>query len=152
MRIEIFVLVLIRNILKYLYSFTTKFTRSDMQKYGLSALQAVKLVNAQSELSPIAAWRKAVQETFPTSESSCTKGCPKGAFLGLCEEGCIKGIPAGAYTKSTKNKNYALKAIALLRENPNQSSSQLWNQISDKKHNSQMDVALALFKEKCIIK
>jgi hypothetical protein len=45
------------------------------------------------------------------------KGCPKGTFLGLCEEGLVKGIPKGNYTKSVKNKKYAIKAVTVLKQN-----------------------------------
>jgi hypothetical protein len=46
--------------------------------------------------------------------SAQKKGCPRGAFLGLCEEGLVKGIPAGNYTTSKDNKAYAVRAAELL--------------------------------------
>ncbi|WP_420865668.1 DUF6979 family protein [Dickeya oryzae] len=49
------------------------------------------------------------------------KSCPLSAFLGLCEDGYIKGIPKGKYTKSYKNKKYAVVAadIVLASDNIN---------------------------------
>ncbi|WP_434751377.1 DUF6979 family protein [Paenibacillus amylolyticus] len=44
------------------------------------------------------------------------KGCPKNAFLGLCEEGLVHNIVSGRYTErsgSQKNKNYAVKAVRI---------------------------------------
>ena len=43
------------------------------------------------------------KEVFMDSKSSQEKGCPKSAFLGLCEEGFIKEISKGKYTSSVKN-------------------------------------------------
>jgi len=39
------------------------------------------------------------------------KGCPRGAFLELCEAGMIKGIASGKYTRSKRNKEYAIDAV-----------------------------------------
>ena len=59
-----------------------------------------------------AQWRRSI----PTSVSAQKKGCPRGAFLGLCEDGLVKGIPAGNYTVSKDNKAYAVRAAELLIE------------------------------------
>jgi hypothetical protein len=83
------------------------------------------------------------------SESSRSKSCPKNAFLGLCEAGVVKGIPKGEYTKSVKNKNYALQAVEILKRDKSisYSPSVLWKELNlgDKIHNSQMHVVLALW-------
>ncbi len=86
---------------------------------------------------------------FSKSITGQKKVCPKGTFLGLCEEGYVKGVPTGNYTKSKKNKSYATKAVRLLKEKPSRADNkkQLWNKAcgsKNKKHNSQMDVVLAL--------
>lgn len=77
------------------------------------------------------------------------KGCPRGAFLGLCEEGLIKGIPCGSYTKSKKNKQYAIDAVEILKENLGKDlgKKELWYKITGNKksYNSQMDIVLELF-------
>jgi hypothetical protein len=54
-----------------------------------------------------------MEKLYPTSPTSRKKDCPRGAFLGLCEEGLVKGIPAGKYTASKDNKAYAVRAAAL---------------------------------------
>ena len=88
------------------------------------------------------------KEVFPT-KSAQEKSCPKNTFLGLCEEGLVNGIPKGNYTKSVKNKEYALKAIAILKQNTQTTFSpkELWEklELGDKSSNSQMDVILALW-------
>ena len=118
-----------------------------MNKYGKSALCAVKSIMEKRASSPVEAWGFAVKNYFPNSVSGQEKGCPKGAFLGLCENGNVKGVPKGNYTKSRLNKGYALQALPLLIQNPNQTEKELWEQISSKNYNHQMSVVLALFNE-----
>jgi hypothetical protein len=81
---------------------------------------------------------------------------PRGAFLGLCEEGLVKGIPAGKYAASKDNKAYAVEAVALLTEDARKwSTGELWRAVSNdpvKAHNSQMDVVMALWKNDLIVR
>jgi hypothetical protein len=121
--------------------------------YALSAITAAKLAS-EKNLTPVDAWAKAVVKEFPNSISSQLKGCPKNAFLGLCEDGLIKGIPRGKYSRSVLNKHYAVTAIEFLREwkNSKLSPLDLWPAVlkkldehSKKQHNSQMNVVLALW-------
>jgi len=79
-----------------------------MNKYGQAAVRAVRLINIGSISSPVDAWERATSEIFGKGTSSQKKGCPRGAFLGLCEDGKVLGIPPGKYTSSTKNKSYAI--------------------------------------------
>ena len=113
-------------------------------KYGQAALLA-----AQSSGNPVDRWLTATATIFPKSPSSQVKGCPKGAFLGLCEEGHVKGIEPGTYTTSKDNKRYALHGLALLQDgHPSDNSRALWNSVMNgrkKAHNSQTDVLLALW-------
>ena len=94
-------------------------------------------------------WKNTSKE-LDFSESMIHKGCPRNAFLGLCSAGLIKNISKGSYTKSILNKNYAEKAIDILKKNPElvENPLDLWNQIQTetKKHNGQMDVVCALWK------
>ncbi len=120
-------------------------------KYGQTAIKAVeihKTINCPKE-----AWKQAALEEM-SSQSAQVKGCPKSAFLGLCETGFVKGIPKGDYTRSKKNKIYAIDAINILKRDGNLSLSaiELWEMINKNgiSHNSQMDVVLALWKEKLI--
>ncbi len=94
----------------------------------------IKAVNLaiQKNLSPVDAWERVVVQEFPGSKESQKKGCPKNTFLGLCEEGKIKGIPNGTYTRSTKNKRYALNAIKILASNSTLTSSELWKEVLKK--------------------
>lgn len=88
---------------------------------------------------------------FPHSDALQEKGCPRGAYLGLCEAGLVAGIPAGKYTRSRDNKRYALRAVELLVAEPSLAETEpkdLWERVMDgesKAYNSQMDVVLALW-------
>ena len=117
-----------------------------MNKYGQTALKAAQ--NYKSSYSITEIYARAAKEIFDT-KSSQEKGCPKGTFLGLCEEGLVKGIPRGNYTKSVKNKEYALQAIEILKwaDNKTYTPKELWAELNlgDKRSNSQMDVVLALW-------
>jgi hypothetical protein len=111
-------------------------------KYGFAAKKAALISG-----NPIESWKIAVKDF--ASESSKTKPCPKNTFLGLCEAGLVKGIPKGNYTKSIKNKEYALKAVTILKQNKEIkfSPKELWEklELGNKRSNSQMDVVLALW-------
>lgn len=118
----------------------------NFNKYGLTALKSVQ--NFRDLYSVKEIWSRSAKEVFDT-KSSQEKGCPKNTFLALCEEGLVKSVPKGKYTKSEKNKNYALKAVSILKVNPKASYTpkKLWEklELGDKRHNSQMDVVLALW-------
>jgi hypothetical protein len=122
-------------------------------KYGLIALEAAKDV-----VNPEKSWSNATKKTYKTI-SSQKKGCPKNVFLGLCEEGLVKGIKPGVYLKNSVanlNKKYALLGVALLKTNPNLSRKELWIKVEEKlkinkRHNSQMDVVLALWESHLIV-
>jgi hypothetical protein len=119
------------------------------KSYGKAACNAATLLACGTVTNPIDAWTSAV---MGMTKSMQRKGCPRNAFLGLCEEGIVRGIrkaPAGTYTNSMKNKAYALRAVEMLRRNPalTRESCALWRQISDgaTHHNGQMDVVIALW-------
>ena len=120
-----------------------------MNKYGDAAVRAVKLYGRLAA-SPQEAWDKATTDLFGVASSSQEKGCPRGAFLGLCEEGLLSGFPKGRYTRSNKNKEYALHALRLLRNRQDLANDLdgLWRAVmngTQKQHNSQMDVVVALW-------
>lgn len=114
-----------------------------MNKYGKAAIKAAK----EGE-NPIESWEKAAIALFKSLDSQ-KKSCPKSTFLGLCEAGLVNGIPKGNYSKSIKNKKYALKAVKILKQHTETRylPKELWEKLDleDKKHNSQMDVVLALW-------
>lgn len=122
-----------------------------MANYGDAAVRAAKLAYEQ-HLAPEEAWRRAAAATFPKSLASQVKGCPKGAFLGLCEVGLVRGIPRGEYTRSQMNKQYAVNAVTALRRAPALAHDRtaLWRSALGatgvKKHNGQIDVVVALWK------
>jgi hypothetical protein len=122
-----------------------------MGKYGISAVEAVRLYTQRVAHSPRDAWERATSSTFGAGTASQCKGCPRDAFLGLCEEGLVKEIEPGNYTQSEKNKRYAVDAVAILRQRPllGASPGLLWSEVlqgESKKHNSQMDVVIALWR------
>ena len=123
-----------------------------MSKYAEAALRATDSI-VKKRLEPLDARQEAVSYVFPGKEASQKKGCPKGAFLGLCEEGYIPGVKRGNYTNSKLNKQYAIDAVEYLRRNKNFpiSANDLWLKIvKNKKHNEQMSVVLALIKSGAI--
>jgi len=124
-------------------------------RYGEAALIAAREA-VSPKVSPAVRWESAMAKLYPTSQAARKKGCPRGAFLGLCEEGLVKGIPAGHYTSSRDNKDYAVRAAALLIEGKQSwSTSALWRTVTNdpaKTHNSQMDVVLALWKNNLILR
>jgi hypothetical protein len=97
-----------------------------------------------------------MQRLYPSSPTARRKSCPRGAFLGLCEEGLVKGIPPGRYASSKDNKAYAVRAAALLIEGKHSwSTNSLWCAVTndpEKTHNSQMDVVMALWKNGLIVR
>lgn len=123
-------------------------------RYGEAALLAAGQGFSASS-NPVVRWDNSMQKLYPTSPTARKKGCPRGAFLGLCEEGLVKGIPAGKYMASKDDKAYAVQAVALLAEGKQSwSVNGLWRAVSsdpEKTHNSQMDVVMALWKNGLIV-
>jgi hypothetical protein len=124
-----------------------------MGKYGETAILAAR--EAAKTQNPVDAWKSAAIATFPNSPASREKGCPKSTFLGLCENGLIVGVESGSFTRSPKNKLYALKAVQFLRQDSGlvNNSKKLWKIAIDganKVENSQMDVVISLWLEQLI--
>lgn len=123
-------------------------------RYGEAALKAAQQ-GPSGDVSPIARWESAMQSLYPTSSTARKKSCPRGAFLGLCEEGLVIGVPAGAYKASRENKAYAVRAVTLLTEGTeHRSTTALWKAVTngaEKTHDSQMDVVLALWNNDLIL-
>jgi hypothetical protein len=127
-----------------------------MNKFAQAAVAAVRLYADSRDLSPRAAWDQATTTLFGPGTASQEKGCPRDAFLGLCEEGLVKGIPGGKYCRSLMNKEYALLAVRLIRDNPtlSQQPAALWQLVlhgTQKAHNGQMDVVVALWHSGLIV-
>lgn len=121
-----------------------------MRKYGVSAVNAIRHYHSGRSSSVVDAWDRAVADAFPDSPSSQRKGSPRGTFLGLCEAGIVDGIPSGRYTNSPKNKLYGLKALELLRAEPELANDKtaLWRAVvgdQETQANHQMDVVVSLW-------
>ncbi len=129
-----------------------------MSKYNQAAIKAVELIHQDISYSPIKAWEIATAEVFGEGTWGAKKGCPKNAFLGLCEEGYVKGVSAGIYNsrKDSKNKGYVIKAVSIIKKNPDllNDKKELWNQVTEGNrisHNYQLDVLEALWKRDYIL-
>lgn len=123
---------------------------SHVNKYAEIAIAATQFVREKKCASPVEAWSQAAAAVFPQSPSSRAKGCPKSAYLGLCEDGYVRGIPRGSYTSGKKNKHYAVKAVRLLNRDSSlaRSSQKLWDAVmsgEEKKPNQQMEVVIGLW-------
>lgn len=117
--------------------------------FGNTALRARELLIEGEASTPRDAWNMAGGELFHRT-TYFSKGCPRAAFIGLCEEGLIKGIPAGDYSAGEKNKKHTLKALQLLKEKANWklNKTQWWNAATKDNpisHNHQLDVLLSLY-------
>jgi hypothetical protein len=109
---------------------------------------------ANQPLTPAEAWQQAAAEVFPHSKPARIKSCPKNAFLGLAAAGHMRGIAPFAHR--SKNGAYACRAaqllLALKPDTPLPDAKTLWLAVmhdigeTDKQPNSQMDVALALYR------
>ena len=127
-----------------------------MGQYGQAALDAVQLLRTRLAQGPQEAWRQATISRFGNGTPSQEKSCPRGAFLGCCEDGLVRRVPAETYTRSRENKRYAVTAINLIKANPSLASlgeRALWKRVlahlklpTDKAYNDQMDVVLTLFR------
>ena len=122
-------------------------------RYGEAALMAVRMETYGKAITPAERWDDAVSKLYPTFPAARKKGCPRGAFVGLCEAGLVKGIAPGAYGQAHRNKDYAVEAVRLLKAETHKTISQLWAAVADedKAHNAQMDVVLALWKNGLIV-
>ena len=94
---------------------------------------------------------------FPNSPAAQEKGCPRGAFLGLCEEGLVVGVDQGSYTRSTLNKQYAVVGVQRLAANPSLATdaTRLWQLVQHgipKAPNGQMDVVISLWDQGMILR
>ena len=129
-----------------------------MGGYGAVAVKAVKLLTSGNIDRPRDAWKMAAatSETLK-SISSQDKGCPRAAFLGLCQEGVVRGIPPGRYTNSKENKEYAIEAVRILQQEPALCSNleALWKKVMKRKDkninsNGQMEVVVSLWNDSLI--
>jgi hypothetical protein len=99
-----------------------------------------------------------VTEHYPNTrarQNALKHTCPKGAFLGLCEEGLLRDIPARRSTRSVKSRGFALKAIELLRTDhtlANERAELEHRVFGDRTPNDEVAVVLALWVEGVILR
>jgi hypothetical protein len=115
------------------------------------AVHATKRFLASESPSVRMAWDSAVRQ-HSDSPSSQEKGCPRDAFLVLCEAGLVKSVPPGNHGAPRENVNgrYAVDAYHLLKANPKFASDTkaLWNANPDRTAthgNGQLDVLLMMY-------
>lgn len=123
------------------------------EKYGQVAVIATEIQHRGKCNSPREAWNGTAEIVFPDSQSLRDKGCPRCAYLGLCEDGLVRGVSHGNYTNSEDNKRYAVDAVSELRKNPNLTERELWERVAPKGKtpNHQMGVVLALWEKGWIV-
>ncbi|EMR73039.1 hypothetical protein MCGE09_00264 [Thaumarchaeota archaeon SCGC AB-539-E09] len=68
----------------------------------------------------------------------------------------MKGIPSGTYTRSEKNKSYAVEGLKYLRDHPDiqYNIKKFWEIVGPKpkiSHNYQLDVVIHLWKNNMIV-
>lgn len=130
-----------------------------MDKYSKSALNAVQYILEDRAQSPVEAWYIATGEQFGEGSWGQKKGCPRNAFLGICEEGLIKGVKAGRYNKKehSLNKQYAINTIKLLKEDSTyleRDNKEIWRIVTngkDIKSNYQVEMVKALWEKDLIV-
>jgi hypothetical protein len=120
-----------------------------MSRYGDTAVRAAKLASAGR--SPREAWESASCAVFGAGTPSQRKGCPKTAFLALCDSGRVVGVGPSDEARAGGNRDDTLAALGLLDGDPEleaPSATQLWRAVRRgrpaKQHNGQMDVVLGL--------
>lgn len=120
-----------------------------MANYRDAAVTKANLLTSGDFSDPADAWTQAAKKIFPNSASLRDKGCPKGAFLGLCNGGFIAGVEPRNYARGSKNGDYAIAAIEVLRQNKFIASQPdlLWKKVAGntKTQNHQMDVVIGLW-------
>lgn len=125
-----------------------------MEKYRQVAVLAAESIINGAEADPVEAWLKSAKKVFPSSTALQKKGCPKGAFLGLCAKGMIDGVPPGKYSNPSKNGEYAVTAVEILKGNRFLKSQPelLWKKAvgNTKTENGQMDVVIGLWEANLI--
>ena len=130
-------------------------------KYGKVAIEATKHIQKTSK-PPRKAWQDFAEKTFGAGTDGANKGCPRNAYLGLCEDGLVVGVPKDNYVSNGNlEKLYAVQAVRILQRNQTLENKpkELWKKVMidtgknpNKTHNSQMNVVLALWHEGMIVR
>ncbi|UFH69707.1 DUF6979 family protein [Morganella morganii] len=124
-----------------------------MATYGKTAVQTVLNYDAAGDLAK--QWEVQIS-SLTQSGSVINKGCPRAAFLGLCEEGVVKNIPENNYGAGEKNKHHALKILELAQANSGITAAECFRMYQEsnpdlpKTHNGQADVVISLLEANLI--
>ncbi|GAB7214058.1 DUF6979 family protein [Dickeya oryzae] len=102
-----------------------------MTKYTDAALITTRSCQGQEKPDVKTAWLKAIRDLDAYDE-----GCPRCAYLGLCEAGMVKGIRPGNYglSDTNKNKGYAVDAANLILSGHEPDNKTIWQKVTDKKN------------------
>ncbi|MDM5279059.1 hypothetical protein QUF95_16795 [Paenibacillus silvae] len=122
-------------------------------KYVQAAINAVAYIHSKEILNPVEAWYQATGELFGEGSWGQKKGCPRAAFLGLCEDGYVRGVKRGKYNRKeySLNKQYAVNTVNLFLENSSkvhEDSKMLWLKVTEGKKiksNYQVDIVKGLW-------
>jgi hypothetical protein len=121
-----------------------------MTQYTKVAIKVIENIKENPTLRPDEEWERIIKLDIK-SVTSQNKPCPKGTFLGLCENGNVMGIQKGNYTDSINNKKYAIEGLRLYKINPQLSITNLWidtlsslNEVC-KRPNGQMSIVVDLY-------
>ena len=127
-----------------------------MGQYGRVAVKATRYIQ-ETGCIPEDAWNMVTREII-SSKTAADKGCPRCAYLGLCEDERVAGVPRGNYCNSYKNKVYAIIALDLLRDGFSGSKAMLWQETQRRfreqereepagSDQGELDVVLALWRK-----
>ena len=121
--------------------------------YGKIAIEAHK--KAAGGMDARIAWETTAANALAHSPTGVRKSCPKMAFVSLAYAGQIVGVQGEPEKSPSANGDYALAALKLLRQESSYHSdpAELWQKVMallgvKKKHNSQMNVVIALWNER----
>ncbi|WP_260862783.1 DUF6979 family protein [Citrobacter sp. Marseille-Q6884] len=114
-----------------------------MTKYTDAALLTADRCLGMDKPDVKRVWAYTIQELNAYDE-----GCPRNAFIGLCEEGMVKGIPSGCYglRKDNKNKGYAVAAANLILSGHEVDNNAIWQQVTSGyvQPHDQVNIVIAL--------
>ncbi len=114
-----------------------------MTKYAKAAITTAKRCQGSAKPNIKAEWLKVIQELKAYDE-----GCPRCAFIGLCEEGMVVGIPRDNYglQAGNKNKHYAVAAARLILDGHYPDQKAIWHKVTDKRiqPHEQVGIVIAL--------
>ena len=114
-------------------------------QYGRTAVKAVEYVRA-SGFPPIDAWKMAAAEEID-NENSRKKGCPRSAFICLCEAGLVDGVSTRAGGGREQYASIAVERLRTDHQLSRLSPNALWKRTigGHRSHQSEMNVVLALW-------